>query len=314
MNEENIYDIIIIGGGPAGLSAAQYAARMGMSTIVLDKSPLAGALASSNKIENYPGVMEPMTGPQLLELFKQQAISFGTRYIESLVVGAKLADEIKEVYAMDNTYKGRAVIIATGAMGRKPTIKGEKDLLGRGVSYCAVCDAAFYKNKVVCLVGESEEAIKESAVLARFADKVHFITTTNNTELLKHPTLSENKVNVLLNMRLVEIRGSDVVESIVLENKDDKTEIVLPADGIFMYLHGSRPIVDFLDYVVDISDDECIITNRMMETNIEGVFAAGDVTCVEVRQVVVAAANGCVAALSAEKYIHHRKRRRLAWG
>ncbi|MBF0537800.1 MAG: FAD-dependent oxidoreductase [Nitrospirae bacterium] len=314
MDEQDLYDIVIIGGGPAGLSAAQYAARMGMKTIVLDKSPVAGALASSSKIENYPGVLEPMTGPQLLDLFKKQAIAFGAHYVETLVIGVKFSEEIKEVYAMTGNYAGRAVIVATGAMGRKPSVKGEKNFLGRGVSYCAVCDAAFYKNKVVCLVGDSEEAIKEASVLARFADKVHFISPTNNIELQKHPTLSQNNINVVLNMRLVEIRGSDVVQDIVLESKDDKREVIVPTDGVFMYLHGNRPIVDFLDFVVDISDDECVITNRMMETNIEGVFAAGDVTCVEVRQVVVAAANGCVAALSAEKYIHHRKKRRLDWG
>ncbi|MBF0609452.1 MAG: FAD-dependent oxidoreductase [Magnetococcales bacterium] len=314
MEEQNVYDIVIIGGGPAGLSAAQYAARMGMKTIVLDKSPLAGALASSNKIENYPGVLEPMTGPQLLDLFRQQATAFGAQYVETLVIGVKFNVDIKEVYAMDGNYSARAVIVATGAMGRKPSVNGEKDFLGRGVSYCAVCDAAFYRGKVVCLVGDSDEAIKEASVLARFADRVHFIAPTNNPELQKHPTLSENNIAVHLNMRVVEIRGSDVVEAIVLENKGDKAEMILPTDGIFMYLHGNRPIVDFLDFVVDISDEECVITNRMMETNIEGVFAAGDVTCVEVRQIVVSAANGCVAALSAEKYIHHRKKRRLEWG
>ncbi|KJU86944.1 thioredoxin-disulfide reductase [Candidatus Magnetobacterium bavaricum] len=314
MDEQNVYDIVIIGGGPAGLSAAQYAARMGMKTIVLDKSPLAGALASSGKIENYPGVLEPMTGLQLLDLFKRQAIAFGAQYVETLVLGVKFATDIKEVYAMDGNYLARAVIVATGAMGRKPSVKGEKDFLGRGVSYCAVCDAAFYKGKVVSLVGESEEAVKEASVLARFADKVHFIAPTNNTELQRHPTLAQDNISVLLNMRVAEIRGSDVVEAIVLENKGDKTEVIVPTDGVFMYLHGNRPIVDFLDFVVDISDEECVITNRMMETNIEGVFAAGDVTCVEVRQVVVSAAHGCVAALSAEKYVHHRKKRRLEWG
>lgn len=312
--EENVYDVVIIGGGPAGLTAAQYTARLNMKTIVLDKSHTAGALASTNKIENYPGVLQSLTGGELLDIFRNQAINFGAEYVEAKVIGASLEGDIKQVFTMDKTYEGKTVIVATGSMGRKPSIQGEKDFVGRGVSYCAICDAAFYRDKEVCVIGESEEAIKETGVLARVTGQVSLISPTNKVKVESHHTLAEHDVNVLLNHKVVEIKGSDVVEGIVMVNKDTNEEIYKPVDGVFVYLHGNKPIVDFLNFAVDISDEECILTDRMMETNIPGVFAAGDVSCVEVRQVVIAAANGCVAALSADKYIHHRKKRKYAWG
>ncbi|QWR76411.1 NAD(P)/FAD-dependent oxidoreductase [Candidatus Magnetomonas plexicatena] len=312
--QEHLYDCIIIGGGPAGLSAAQYLSRLALKTVVLDKSKTAGALAFTNKIENYPGITKPLTGAELLDIFRAQAVTFGAEYVESQVIGALLDNPIKEVFTMEGVYKGRSVIIATGAMGRKPSFKGEKEFLGRGVSYCAVCDAAFYKDKTVCIVGESDEAVKETFVLRRFTDKVSLIAQTDNRKLRDNPQLIAQDIKVLINKRIEEIRGSEIVESIVLVDKLSNEQEILPMDGVFMYLHGNTPIVDFLNFAVDISDDRCVITNRMMETNLEGVFAAGDVTCVEVRQVLVAASNGCVAALSAEKYLHHRKRRKYVWG
>ncbi|KJR42611.1 thioredoxin-disulfide reductase [Candidatus Magnetoovum chiemensis] len=310
---DNLYDVIIIGGGPAGLSAAQYSARLNLKCIVLDKSATAGALAFTSKIENYPGILEPLTGKELLDIFRKQAVDFGAEYKESQVIGVKIEADSKEVYTMDNVYKTKTLIIATGAMGRKASIKGEAELLGKGVSYCAICDAAFYRKKPVCVIGDSEEAIKEADLLTRFTDKVTLITSSSKLADEHHPSIVDKKINVLLHTKVLEIIGNEVVEKIRLENRDTKQILELDMEGVFVYLHGNRPIVDFLNFVVDISDEECIMTNRMMETNIDGVYSAGDVSCTEVRQVVIAAANGCVAALSAEKYINHRKRRKLDW-
>jgi thioredoxin reductase (NADPH) len=314
MDKETIYDVVIIGGGPAGLSAAQYAARARLNTVVLDKSKTAGALAFTSKIENYPGLPEPLPGNELLDIFREQAVGFGAEYVESQVIGAKLDAEIKEVYTMDKTYQAKALIIATGSMGRKPSINGEKEFLGRGVSYCAICDAAFYKGKTVCVIGDSEEAVKEAGVLTRFAETVYLIAPSKKLKVPDDYTvLSEKNLSVIKGHSVKSIEGSDVIEKIVVRNSETDEERDMAMDGVFVYLHGNKPIVDFLNLAVDISDDECIITKRMMETNLPGVFAAGDVTCVEVRQVVLAAANGCVAALSAEKFIHHRKRRKYDW-
>lgn len=311
--EEHLYDVIIIGGGPAGLSAAQYAARSNLKTVVIDKSKTAGALAFASKIENYPGLAEPMTGKELLDIFRGQAIRFGAEYIEAQVVGVSLEGEIKEVYTMEATYKGRTVIIATGSMGRKPTIKGEKEFLGRGVSYCAICDAAFFRGKTVCVIGDSEEAVKEAGLLTGFAETVYLISPSMKLKVEEgHPVLKKDNLKVLTGHTVTSIEGSDVVERIKMIDHENN-ESTLELSGVFVYLHGSKPVVDFLGETVELSEDECVVTNRMMETSIPGVFAAGDVTCTEVRQVVIAAANGCVAALSADKYIHHRKRRRYDW-
>ncbi|MBF0553569.1 MAG: FAD-dependent oxidoreductase [Nitrospirae bacterium] len=339
MEGRQLYDVVIVGGGPAGLTAAQYAARLNLKTVVLDKSRTAGAIAFTNKIANYPGIVTPITGAELLDIFRNQAVTFGAQYIETQVVGVNIEVEPKEIYTMDKTYYGKTVILATGSMGRKPAMAGEKELLGKGVSYCAICDAAFYKGKNVCVIGDSEEAVKEAEFLTRFTDKVTLLApgtllkvgatvykhspsgTFNNKQFLEFTTTRSDEhlssvrgIWLFLNHRVTEIRGKDSVESIVVIDNDTKVETEMPMDGVFVYLHGNRPIVDFLNFSVDISDEECVMTNRMMETNVVGVFAAGDVSCTEVRQVVIAAANGCVAALSAEKYINQRKKRKYAWG
>jgi thioredoxin reductase (NADPH) len=311
---ENIYDVIIIGGGPGGLSAAQYSARAKLKTIVLDKSATAGALAFTGHIENYPGLTNPVSGKELLDTFRKQALDFGSEYVEVQVVGVKLDGETKEVYTMEHSYKGKAVIIATGSMGRKPSIKGEAEFLGKGVSYCAVCDAAFYKGRVVCVIGNSEEALKEASYLTRFAETVYLISPTPKLKVEGHPVPDLPNLKVITDNIVTAIEGTEAVERIrLLDSNKKETEIAL--SGVFVYMYGNKPIVDFLYGSVELNEEtECVAANRMMETPIPGVFAAGDVTCTEVRQVVTAAANGCVAALSAEKYIHHRSRRKSDWG
>lgn len=311
---EDVYDVVIIGGGPAGLSAAQYTARSRLKTVVLDKSSTAGALAYTNMIENYPGICEPMSGRELLNIFKRQALGFGAECLEDTqVIGVKLEGEVKEVHTMDRTFKGRAVIIATGSMGRKATIKGESEFLGRGVSYCAVCDAAFFKGKTVCVLGDSGEAVKEAGLLSRYAGTVYLIAPSDRLKVGDdHPALKAPNLKVMLGYRVKAIEGSDVVERIRMADSKEE-ESVLELSGVFVYIHGSRPVVDFLGEMLETSEEECVVTNRLMYTSIPGVFAAGDVTCTEVRQVVIAAANGCTAALSADKYLHHRKRTKYDW-
>ncbi len=310
---DSLYDVIIIGGGPAGLSAAQYAARAKLKTIVIDKSRTAGALAYASLIENYPGLEKPVSGMELLNIFRKQAIDFGAEYLESQVVGVSIGGEIKEIYTLDKTFQSKSVIIATGSMGRKATIKGEAVFLGRGVSYCAICDAAFFKDKKVCVIGDSEEAVKEAGVLTRFAETVYLISPSQRLKVRDdHPDLTIKNLNVILGQSVVSIEGGEVVEGIRIRDASGN-ETVLELSGVFVYLYGSKPVIDFLQGTVQLSDTDCIAANRMMETNIAGVFAAGDVTCTEVRQVIIAASNGCMAALSAEKYIFGKKRRRYDW-
>lgn len=312
---ERLYDVIIIGGGPAGLSAAQYASRSGLKTIVLDKSPAAGALAYSSKIENYPGLIEPLSGNELLSIFRKQAIKFGAEYMEAQVVGVRLESDIKEVDVLDNTYRGKTVIIATGSMGRKPSIPGEDIFLGRGVSYCAICDAAFFRDLTACVIGDSEEAVREAELLSGLAKTVYIVSPSEDIKVpADNPVRTSDKITVLANRRVTSIEGDSVVTKIKIRNTKTDEEQELPVDGVFVYLHGSQPVVDFLNSVMPLSDKSCIIIHRTMETSVPGVFAAGDVTCAEARQVVTAAAYGCIAALSAEKYIRHRMRMRFDWG
>jgi len=309
----DIYDVVIIGGGPAGLTAAQYASRAKLRTVILDKSATAGALAYSSKIENYPGLTKPVPGKELLNMMRMQAIGFGAEYTETQVVGVNLSGDIKEVITMDRTYSGKTVIIATGSMGRKPSIKGEEEFLGRGVSYCAICDAAFFKGKIVCIIGNSEEAIKEAGVLARFAETVYLISPTPKLKVNDNPILKEPNIKVLLGYTVTSIEGKEVVENIRMVDSDTKVS-ELELSGVFIYLYGSKPMTDFLPDVLETDKNGCIKVTPMMETSVPGVFAAGDVTCTEVRQVVVAASDGCISALSAEKYISQRKGLRIDWG
>jgi thioredoxin reductase (NADPH) len=311
-DRSDIYDVLIIGGGPAGLAAALYASRSKLKAVILDKSPTAGALAYSHKIENYPGLTSPVSGKELLDTMKRQATGFGAEYRETQVVGLNLSGDIKEVFTMDKTYKGKTIIIATGSMGRKPSIKGEGEFLGKGVSYCAICDAAFFRGKTVCIVGNSEEAIKEAGVLARFAETVYLISPTKKLKVDDHPGLKIPNIKVLLGFTVSAIEGKEVVEKIKMLDSDHK-EVALDLSGVFVYLHGNKPITDFLAGTLKTGVDGCIQVNCMMETSLPGVFAAGDVTCTEIRQVVVAASQGCIAALAAEKYLYKRTRYRMDW-
>jgi thioredoxin reductase (NADPH) len=313
MQEADVYDVIIIGGGPAGLTAGQYASRAKLKAIILDKSPAAGALAYSSRIENYPGLSKPVPGKELLDIMREQAISFGAEYVQTQVVGVNLLDEIKEAITMDRAYRGKTMIIGTGSMGRKPSIKGEGEYLGKGVSYCAICDAAFYRGLPVCVIGNSEEAVKEAGVLTRFAETVYLISPTPKLHIEDHPALHEPNIKVLLGCTITSIEGSDLVEKIKMLDPDKK-ERELALSGVFVYLHGNKPVIDFLFGALETGENGCIPVNHVMETSIPGVFAAGDVTCTEVRQVVVAASHGCLAALSAEKYLYKRKKLKMDWG
>jgi thioredoxin reductase (NADPH) len=308
----DIYDVIIIGGGPGGLTAALYASRSKLKTVILDKSSAAGALAYSNKIENYPGLTNPVSGKELLGIMRTQALGFGAEYVETQVVGMNLTSDIKEVFTMDRTFSGKTLIIATGAMGRKPGIKGESKFLGKGVSYCAICDAAFFKGKTVCIIGSSEETLKEASVLARFAETVFLISPAQKLKIDDHPVLNMPNVNVLLGYTVSAIEGKEVVERVIMFDPDHK-EVELDISGVFVYLHGNKPITDFLAGIIETGEDGCIPVNSLMETSIPGIFAAGDVTCTEIRQVVVAASQGCIAALAAEKYLYKRTRYRMDW-
>ena len=314
-NQANNYDVIIIGGGPAGTSAAIYTARSELHTLVIDKGLTAGALGVTSKISNYPGVPGPISGARLVEIMREQAKSFGAEFITDKVVGIQLDGEQKEIIAGTGNFKAKVLILATGAMGRTSTVKGEEELLGRGVSYCATCDGAFFRDQDVAVIGNNDEALEEALFLTKYAQTIHLVVPTPELkarEALAQEAESHPKIKIRLGTRLKEITGNGKVNSIVVHPRQSKPE-ALPVTGAFVYLQGSQPITDFLMGQLETTAEGCLVVDHEMQTAIPGVFAVGDLLCTHIKQAVVAAADGVIAAVAADKYIHGRKKAKADW-
>jgi len=305
-----LYDVLIVGGGPAGLTAAQYAARANLATLLVSDPGRSGALALTRIIENYPGLATPTSGEELIATFRAQAERFGAECLEEAVYGVQLDGEIKEIRGAERTWQGRAVIVASGSMARAADIPGETHYLGKGVSYCATCDAPFYRGLSVCVVGDSAAALQAAVHLAGIAQTVHLLLTGPATAPPDLPAT----IQLHPSSRLAAIAGDELVRSVRLRQLTSGHEEELAVDGVFLYLHGAEPEIGFLNGRLSLGERSCILTHEAVATALPGVFAAGDVTCAAVRQVVVSAAQGCLAALAAEKYLHQRRRLRLDWG
>lgn len=307
--------MIIIGGGPAGTTAALYTDRAGLKTAVVDKGLTAGALGVTGRIANYPGLTEEVTGAVLLERMREQARSFGAEFVSDKVVGVDLKSDPKMVFCNQHMFDGRIVIIATGSMGRGTKIKGEAEYVGKGVSYCATCDAAFFKDQEVLVAGNSDEAIEEGLYLTRFASRVHFLNPAD--ELIAPRELVEEleanpKVTLYKEAKLKEIGGNGRVDSARFELKG-AGEQTLPISGAFIYLQGGRPITDFLEGQLEISEKGCLMVDREQRTSIPGVYAVGDVLCEHIKQVIIAAGEGALAGMSAEKALRGRRQIVVDW-
>ncbi len=312
---DNKYDVIIIGGGPAGSTAAIYSARAGFKTLVIDKGLTAGALGITSKIANYPGIIGEISGADLLAVMREQAKSFGAVYIQDKVIGSDIKSNEKTIYTNNNTFTGRAVIISTGSMGRGKRVKGEDELLGHGVSYCATCDAPFFKEKEVAVAGNSDEAIEEALFLTRFVSRVHLLSPTPELKAPEHLVnliMENNKIRYYPGAALKEIIGDKKVEGVkfAVRGEGDQT---ISVDGAFIYLQGGKPITDFLSGQLEISDTGCLIVNQEFQTAIPAVYAVGDVLCNHVKQAVIAAAEGAVAAISIEKVLNSKKQMSVDW-
>jgi thioredoxin reductase (NADPH) len=299
------YDVIVIGGGPAGITAALYTARSNLKTLVLDKSITSGALGITQKIANYPGIPEVISGEELLRRMWTQAETYGAVIRKGRVVSVDVGDPKTVTTAEGEQFQARALILATGAMGRAKTLKGEDTFLGRGVSYCATCDGAFFRNKDAALLGHNAEAVDEALFLTRYVKTLYVVTPKPKLEAPEEHVrelLSKPQVKPLLGRRPEEVTGDGVVRGLRLDGGE-----TLPVSGVFIFTTGNKPIVDYLQGAVEVTDKGCVPANPRMETPIPGVFSCGDVLCNEVQQAVVAAAQGCIAALSADKYLNKRK-------
>lgn len=306
MTQEKIHDVIIIGGGPGGTSAAIYAARAELKTLVIDKAPLSGALAITPKIANYPGVPEELHGADLLARMRQQAISFGAEYLTEPVVGIDLKSDPKAVYT-NTLHLGRTIIIATGANERTNRVPGEAELLGRGVSYCATCDGAFFKGQEVAVVGSNDEALEEAEFLTRYASRVHLVSPRAKFQApagMVEKLLKHDIVTIHQKTALKVVLGDEEVRAIRLGPPAGE-EFELPVSGVFVYLQGGQPGTSFLSGELERGEGGCILVDRAtMETVIPGVYAVGDVTCARLKQAIISAAEGAIAAISADKFIH----------
>lgn len=350
-------DVAIIGGGPAGSTCALYTSRADLSTVILDKNEAIGALAITSHIANYPGVDRSMSGMELLQQMKKQAIEYGTRVCERAQVfmieiqGDEESDNDSDdspssssynkiVYTPDYTVKARSLVLATGAMGRSmPYLPGEEKYLGQGVSYCATCDGAFYRDSEVAVYGSTGEAMEEALFLTKFASTVHWITPTDVVgyiERIEKGTFQNLECNSLFDKailrdlldkpnvkhhnkaRLREVEG-DVsgVTGVRVQQVGSEDEKTIPVEGAFIYGAGggSKPITDFLSGSgIELDDAGGVVTDDSMEsTTQKGVFAIGDIRNTPYKQVVVAAADGCVAAMSIEKFLKGRKIIKVDW-
>ena len=299
------YDVLILGGGPAGLSAAIYAARGNAKTAIVDISMFGGQPSNYLELENYPALGK-IGGYDMMEKFEEHADMFNAdKYPMQEIEKIDLLFQPKIVETKDSIFEAKTVIIATGAQAKKLRIPGEKEFIGRGVSYCAVCDGAFYKDKTVAVVGGGNAAVEEGCYLTKFAKKVYIIHRRDQLradKIVQERAFKNDKVEFIYDTIPLEIKGNDCVEKIVLKNvKTDKT-FELETDGVFPYI-GFTPNIEYINAQLEQNEAGFIVTNDRMETSVAGVYAIGDVRTTPLRQVITAAADGAVAGCYAVKYL-----------
>lgn len=299
------FDTVILGGGPAGLSAAIYAARGAASTAIIDKSMLGGQPTNYLELENYPG-FGIIDGFDLMEKFEQHADRFGVKkFPMQEIAEIDLTSKTKTIKTNEATFKAKTVIIATGAQSKKLGVPGEKEFVGRGVSYCAVCDGAFYRDKVVAVIGGGNSAIEEAMYLTKFASKVYVIHRRDSLraeKIIQERAFKNDRIEFVFDTIPKEILGDDLVNTIVLENAKTKQITNLQVDGVFPYI-GFSPNIEGIDGQLKQDEAGFIVTNENMQTSQEGVFAVGDIRTTPLRQVITAASDGAVGAVYAIKYL-----------
>lgn len=304
-----MYDVIIIGGGPAGYAAALYSSRAKFDTLVIEKMFTGGQMATTDVMENYPGFEEPIGGSDLALRMEKQARKFGTMVLNDEVMELDLASKIKVVKTRKNTYECKALILCMGAYPKMLGLAKEEKFRGAGVSYCAVCDGAFYKNKTVAIVGGGDTAAEDALYLARFCPKVYVIHRRDKmkaTKILQDELCCNKKIEFLWDSVVEEIMGEFGVEGLKIRSLTTQETTELAVDGLFVAI-GLNPNISLINGKVQQNKDGYIITDERMQTSIPGVFAAGDIRHKFLRQVITAAADGATASYSAELYITENK-------
>lgn len=305
-----VYDVIIIGAGPAGLAAGLYAGRARLSTLIIEKGKEGGQIVQTSEIENYPGSMEEETGSTLIDRMSKQVDKFGAERIIDTIVNMELDGKKKKLIGKKSIYSGKTVIIATGAVPTLIGCPGEKEFTGKGVSYCATCDAAFFEDFEVYVVGGGDSAVEEALYITKFARKVTIIHRRDQLRAarsIQEKAFANEKIAFMWDSVVKEIKGDGLVTCMLVENvkTGERTEIVPDEDdgifGVFVFI-GFKPATDIFEGKIAM-ENGYILTDEDMKTNLEGVFAAGDVRKKKLRQVVTAVSDGAVAAVQAGKYI-----------
>jgi thioredoxin reductase (NADPH) len=302
------YDVVIVGGGPAGLSAAIYSTRAGLKTLLLEKNACGGQIILTDLLENYPGFNDGINGFDLAVKLETQARNFDTQIIYDEVTEIRNPDtQLKEVVSTNSIYKAKTVIIAAGSHVNKMNIPGESKFMGNGVSFCAICDAPFYKGKEVLVVGGGDSAIQESIYLAKFAKTVTILHRGSELKAIKklqEKMSSCPNISVIYDTILKEIVGNDHIEEVIIENLKTDQDKHLKVDGVFVFI-GLSPNTLFVPIGIGLNEHRYILTDEDMHTSIDGIFACGDIRQKHLRQVVTAVSDGAQAALSAQHYINN---------
>ena len=302
---KHIYDMIIIGGGPAGYTSALYAARAGFDTLLIERMSPGGQMTLTGDIDNYPGFEEGVDGFTLGMKMQQGAERFGAKTEYAEVISVDFSKEIKEITTTNGTFYSKTVVISTGANPRELGISNENELVGRGVHYCAHCDGRFYKEKIVAVIGGGNSAVADALYLSRLAKKVYLIhrrDTLRATKVYRDPIENAENVEILWNSVVEEFITDDKLTGVKIKNTTDNAISQIDCDGVFISI-GRKPATEFLKGVLDLDQNGYIIADETTKANIDGVYAVGDVRTKALRQVVTAVSDGAVAVHFAEEYL-----------
>ena len=310
MTDKTIHKTIIIGSGPAGLTAAIYAGRANLKPIVFEGNQPGGQLTITTDVENFPGFPDGVMGPEMMDLFRNQAKKFGAECFFKHVTKVDFSSKPFKVYVGDEEFLSETVILSTGASARMLGLEAEKDLMGYGISTCATCDGYFFKDKEIVVVGGGDSAMEEASFLTKFAKKVTIIhrrEVFKASKIMLERVRNNPKIDIMVNKSILDIKGNQKngVSSVILKDAIDGKETVFNCEGVF-YGIGHIPNTDFLSMFLDVDENGYIITKAdSTRTNIDGIFACGDVQDSHYRQAITAAGSGCMAAIDAEKFLEN---------
>ncbi len=302
--KKKLYDMVILGAGPAGLTAAIYGGRANLNILVLEHMMAGGEIASSERLDNYPGFPEGISGVEFGQFLEKQAVRFGAEIVSATIEEADVLGDIKKVSTSKGDFYGRTMVVATGTAPRVLGVPGEEALRGRGISFCATCDGPFFQDRKVAVIGGGDSAVKEALYLTRFANEVFIIHRRDKLRavpFLQEQVLNHPRVEILWDTVVKSFDGEDRLGKIIVEHVKDSTTLELPVDGAFLYV-GRIPNTGFLKGV-EMDGQGYIITSEEMETSVPGLFAAGDVRRKFLRQVITAASDGAIAAMMAVRYL-----------